>query len=94
MGTVAPVVLPQCGIGVFIMKNLKRVVVGSTAAALAMVGSSAFALDSAISTALTTAFASAVTDATSLSALVVVPIVGILALTIVIKLVKRFGNKI
>ena len=76
------------------MNVTKRLSLLWAALALGMFGSSAMALDSAISTALTTAFASAVTDATSLSALVVVPIVGILALTIVIKLVKRFGNKI
>lgn len=65
--------------------------------AAALLGASAvpaFALDSAITTALTTAFASVVTDATALSALVMVPIVGILGVSLVIKLVKRFGNKV
>lgn len=63
---------------------------------LALIGAAApaFALDSAVSTALTTAFATVVTDATALSALVMVPIVGILGVSLVIKLVKRFGNKI
>jgi hypothetical protein len=76
------------------MKVGKPAVAAYLACLMLLASSGAFALDSAISTALTTAFATAVTDATALSALVVVPIVGILALTIVIKLVKRFGNKI
>lgn len=52
------------------------------------------ALAEAVETALTTAFAALVVDATELQALVMVPIIGILAISLVVKLVKRFGNKI
>lgn len=51
-------------------------------------------LDTAVATALTTAFTGAVEDATELQALVIPAIIGIMVLTIVIKLIKRFGNKI
>jgi hypothetical protein len=54
----------------------------------------AFALDAAISTALSTAFGTVVTDAGALTALVIVPIIGVLGYSLTIKLVKRFGNKI
>ena len=54
----------------------------------------AFALDTAITTAVTTTFAALLADAVILSGLVIPAIVGILSLTVVIKLVKMFGHKI
>lgn len=75
----------------------KRAVVllgGSGAVMAGMMTSAHAALSEAAETALTTAFTGAVADATELQALVITPIIGILALGIVIKLIKRFGNKI
>ena len=79
------------------MNVVKRAVVavlGAVSGLMLMAGSAQAALSEAAETALTTAFTAAVADATELQALVIVPIIGILALGIVIKLIKRFGNKI
>jgi len=76
----------------YLSKKSKLALVGGVTGAVA--AAPAFALDSGVSTALTTAFASMVTDATALQALVIVPIIGILTLTVIVKLIKRFGNKV
>lgn len=69
-------------------------VAAAGAASMATVQPAHAALSEAAETALTTAFTAAVSDATELQALVITPIIGILALGIVIKLIKRFGSKI
>lgn len=75
-------------------KNLGKNAVlafGAAGAALvASMGSASAAIDGSVSTALTAVQA----DATSLSAIVVPIVVAVMGLGIVIKLIKRFGNKI
>lgn len=68
--------------------------VAAGAASMVTVQQAHAELSEAAETALTTAFTGAVADATELQALVITPIIAILALGIVIKLIKRFGNKI
>lgn len=73
---------------IFLKKNA---VLASTAALLALAGANASAaLDASIST----AFNAVQSDAMALSAIVVPIVVSILGLIIVIKLIKRFGNKL
>jgi hypothetical protein len=62
------------------------------AAAVSMVAVSN--ANAAIDAGVSTAFTALQTDATSLSAIVVPIVVAVLGLGIVIKLIKRFGNKI
>lgn len=71
-------------------KNAKKYGSALAAGGLAMVGSAQAALDASIGTGIT----AVVADATSLSDLVVPAVVTVLGLTLVIKLIKRFGNKI
>lgn len=61
------------------------------AAVVALAPLSAFA---ALPTGVDTALAGVQTDATSLMAIVAPVVIAILGMTLVIKLIKRFGNKI
>jgi hypothetical protein len=61
---------------------------------LALFSFPAFALDAAITAAVTSAFTNLLSDATELSGLVVPAVIGILSLMVVIKLIKTFGHKI
>jgi hypothetical protein len=75
------------------MNYLKKVVMVLFAALFVMLGfteQSYAALDASVST----AFAAIQTDATSLNAIVVPILIAILGMVILIKLYKRFGNKI
>jgi len=72
------------------LKKLRLSTVAFLASCVALVGAAHAALDASIAT----TFAAVQTDATALSAIVVPIVVAILGLTLVIKLVKRFGNKI
>lgn len=56
----------------------------------ALVAAPAFALDAAVTSALTTAFTNLQTDAASIQALAIPVVIGVMALVIVIKLIKRF----
>ncbi|MDP3671718.1 MAG: hypothetical protein Q8R69_18755 [Telluria sp.] len=73
----------------FNKKAVAVVAVGSGLLA-GLVGSANAAIDASVGT----AFTALQTDATSLSAIVVPIVVAVLGLVIVIKLIKRFGNKI
>lgn len=75
-------------------QQLKAFAASGVVAVATFASSAHAALDEAVETALTTAFAGLVADATELQALVMTPIIGILAVSLVVKLVKRFGNKI
>ncbi len=77
-------------------KKMKRqhLVVASLGVLAAVSAAPAFALSADVTAALTTAFTNLQTDAGALQALVIPVIIGIMALTLVVKLIKRFGNKI
>lgn len=71
-------------------KKFAGAVVVGVSAGVAMVGSAHAALDASIGTGIT----AVVTDATALQALIVPAVVTVLGLSLVVKLIKRFGNKI
>lgn len=72
------------------VKFSKLVAVSGAVAAMVVTAAANATIDASVGTALTAVQA----DATSLSALVVPIVVGVMGLSIVIKLIKRFGNKI
>lgn len=63
------------------------VVVGLVASVFAL---PALALDAAVTSALTTAFTNLQSDASAIQALAIPVVIGIMALVIVIRLIKRF----
>jgi len=69
----------------------KYAALAAVGSAFAIVGTSAHA---AIDAAVGTAFTAVQTDAVSLAGIVTPIVVSILGLVIVIKLIKRFGNKL
>lgn len=73
-------------------KNTRKNALLGSLVAISMVAAAnaSAALDASIAT----AFTAVQTDATALSAIVVPIVVSILGLVIVIKLIKRFGNKL
>lgn len=72
------------------MKFFKTAAAAFVAFGVAAAGAASAAIDGSVATALT----SVQSDATALSGIVVPIVVAVMGLGIVIKLIKRFGNKI
>jgi hypothetical protein len=72
------------------MKKVSAFLLATLAMFAVMAGSAQAAIDASVGT----AFNAIQTDANSLSAIVTPIVVAILGLVIVIKLIKRFGNKL
>lgn len=75
------------------MKNWKKARLAALAGG-SVLGMGAMSAHAAIDASVGTAITGIVTDATSLNSLIVPAVITVLGMGVVIKLIKRFGNKI